>query len=1166
MKQVSGFFTKTAILFILFYAFVIPSGIAQPFNFQTWNNATTPAITVTGFQSVTIDKRGKVWAGSTLGGLYCYRDTQWVKINTYPDVTFRHGVPSNMPGDSNVWITSIGKSGVQATTGGAYLINTQTETVTQYGSGIAGGLGSRYANSLALSSQGKVYVALAQSTTAGNTNQGGVYVSNTVNPPPPSTTSFSKAIPDVGDIIYHSAGNRGDELWFGRGPNCAGGCTSPSQAPYIARLSSSGTVLSSFTANSGLPFTASGSSAFPRAIFTDETTGNTFVGLNSGGIGVYKSNNTWKMLTSANSPFPASAAVNFNAITEVYGEVWIGTTAGIFIYNGFGSLDSMSSFKMLTTADSLPSNSITDIAVDTANSFIWVTSPVGVSRAPYKPPFIRGFVFDVSVNKSTVKRDSIPDLYTTLQKRALATGVEVRMFKNGTLVDSSFTDSSGMFVLKKAIYGENYDINIGYLSATNFLQFSYENVKNHTFIGKVLMPGKLIEEVIAFKPNVTNRAFKLDLPFALSIKGGRVDGFNTADYGKAYLKFSDIFNLKDLHKERVENLASFYCAMAGVYNLGGTSTGLMNKSIESAWELVESILSIKDFIGAAKLKRPEIKFSFMINMLKIHKENHFIQQRKILDKLFTSPEAQENLKTIFTFLSDFADLSIDILENADDLSKTRKNIAKDLTKRLVAAKLADFYYYKYCNTRHKNFVSLAANSSYLAQSENTYAATFSKIYDPANPSLVKAANDNASAKDTSITNYKLVAKYADATSGALNAASILNLFPGGQVVGTVVKALAAVSKGVQIYANAQAMLTGVRGAFEIAQSSDNVLPYADLSAPPPAGISRIMYPPSQQSPNDLSTIKAQYNQKLAELKTFYNLPTYDSVMFFAKFNEFGTIDSAYSDEQRKTINKLLASTDSASIYVPGFEAKLNKIIDSFISKQYTYRQSFFYQNLAYSFDPNKVDYTPELNSLADSITVLNDSSFNGLVSLINDINLNGIAAPANLIQDSYKLNHTRNMGDQGSFTYVFTNYGSVAQQNVSFKLNQPTAGYQVTGTDSIYVGTINPNQSVTITFGFIAPFTDSCGSYIIDIKADNGKYQDVSGTLNVYDPNKYYTAKDGNWSNPETWINNAVPGSTSSVEVRHSVIVDIDVSCKTLKSFVPGGITVSAGKILTVSH
>ena len=141
------------------------------------------------------------------------------------------------------------------------------------------------------------------------------------------------------------------------------------------------------------------------------------------------------------------------------------------------------------------------------------------------------------------------------------------------------------------------------------------------------------------------------------------------------------------------------------------------------------------------------------------------------------------------------------------------------------------------------------------------------------------------------------------------------------------------------------------------------------------------------------------------------------------------------------------------------------------------------------------------------------------------------------------------------------------QQQVSFKISAITGGFNLTGTDSIFVGTIQPFQSVNVTYQFSAPLVDTLGDYTIDVKAANGYYLDVQGSLitqKLSDNSAPISIKPGNWSDPSTWSTNLVPTEISAVIIKHAVIVNVDASCKTLKAENPGFVQVLAGKKLTV--
>jgi len=1139
---------------------------AQNFTFKNWNKDSNAVFSVNAFRTVAIDKRGTVWVGSDLGGMYNYKDTVWRRANTYTDVSFRHLVPSPLAGDSNVWATSIGKTGVQAITGGAYFINTRTETVTQYGSGVAGGLSSRYANSLAISRNAQTYVSLGQSITGTTTLQGGVFKIPTINPPAPSSTATTRAIVDAGDVIYHGAGNRGDELWFGRAGYCTNGVCKPA---YIARLSGNGDLLTPITnTNSPLPFTSAATSPFARAIFTDTTTGNTFVGLNSGGVGVYKSDNTWKLLTEANSPFPAGAGVNTNAIENVWGEIWIGTTAGIFVYNGTGSLDSASSFRLLTIANGLPNNSITDIALDTARSQLWVTSSVGVSRAPHPAPFIRGVVYNVFCNRPGSSIDSLK-LYEDLQRLPVTTGVKVKLLENGIARDSSDVNADGLFELKRAEDGKIYTVEIRYKKNNREILYKYPNIKNHTAMGAILVPDSLISEIKAFKPNVARRCFDLKLQFAINLKIVCLDGFDITNYDDAYSRFLNVNGITDLHKSRVENLANYYTSLATVYNLGGSSNELINSAVENAFDAVEALMDAVTFGTAAK-KNPNLVLEadtafnkFIFNNAKLLQSGYLEELKNAAARNVSDPDTKIFIDKFYTLLSDAADFSMTLLKEG---RKTAiQDAFKDAFKKTAATAIAAWYYkYYYCQKQHSKFILNAANSGKNAISNYLYSETFNKLYNPSANSLVKLSNDTLGIFKGKVETFKTIAKvaeYARTLSDAV--AAISAIIPGGQGVSAVFKTVSQVAKFAKPAALTAAMIQGVNGGLKISILSDKILPQTGFTNTRP--LPRTWSPASQQTPTTLLTRKNAYNQKVIQLKTIYSASVFDSVANARKFAELMNEDSLYTDEMTRTLHALWASADTAALLVPGFSEKLGKVIDSFVTPQYQLRNGYYFQNMSLRFNPDKRADVPALDSFANEIIVLNDSAVNGITYLVDEINANGIGTPAYLVQEGYTINFSRVPGAAGSFTYSFKNYGAQTQNNVSFKLKpEVPAGFVFTGADSVNVGNILPGQTKQVTFSFIAPLHDSICSYTIDVKAANGSYRDVTGSLYSIDPTKIYSVKDGNWSNPATWSSGTVPVTTSKVYISHAVVVDVDATCSTVQVILPGSLNVNTGKRLNL--
>ncbi len=113
------------------------------------------------------------------------------------------------------------------------------------------------------------------------------------------------------------------------------------------------------------------------AMYADKD-GRVWIGLRNGGVVV----KTGNILKAVNMPsiFIPGTTVNFNAITsDEYGYVYIGTTNGLVVFDNGGDVTDISSYKLLTTTDSLPSNNITGVAYDKGGGRIIITSDAGVT-------------------------------------------------------------------------------------------------------------------------------------------------------------------------------------------------------------------------------------------------------------------------------------------------------------------------------------------------------------------------------------------------------------------------------------------------------------------------------------------------------------------------------------------------------------------------------------------------------------------------------------------------------------------------------------------------------------------------------------------------------------------------------------------------------------------
>ena len=175
-----------------------------------------------------------------------------------------------------------------------------------------------------------------------------------------------------------------------------------------------------------------------------------------------------------------------------------------------------------------------------------------------------------------------------------------------------------------------------------------------------------------------------------------------------------------------------------------------------------------------------------------------------------------------------------------------------------------------------------------------------------------------------------------------------------------------------------------------------------------------------------------------------------------------------------------------------------------------------------------------------------------------------IPTAAYLVKDGYSIKFSNQPGDTALVTYTIKNIGNTVQNNVSFNLLKLDGGFTLTTTAFLNVGNILPGQSKQVAYQFIAPSTDTIGSYDIEVNADNGSYTDVSGVLFTVLPAEVTSIANGLWSSTSTWSNNRVPGAASNVTIKHNVTVDINASCKSINVSASGELTVSTGITLNV--
>jgi hypothetical protein len=1135
------------------------------------------AFTTNNFKCIWVGKGNRIWAGTQYGGLYTYDDNGlnvWLKSDKLTNV-FINDIKSDA--DSGIWIAQSGTASVGGNSniaGGINYFSVASDISMNFysvsGTTTSADLLSRNVRSLYIDQSWgsannrlpRVWAAQGTYITSFNTRKGGLSIG--LNP---FSTYFNNytggyATGTNATPISEAVGGNSEEVWIAARQNNGGS--------QILRYKPSGLYIGTHS-NSDAPLLQSGFTA--QAIHFDKA-GNRWIGMKAGGL-VIKTPNGWQSMNTA-SLFPTGSQVNFNAITsDEFGNVYIGTSTGLLEYqskdyNPSSSPDYSPSYIQYTTNDGLPSNNITGLAWDQKYGRLLITSDAGVTFMNKRETYIKGVVQDVFANLDDTARK-----YSGLQKKPLRGVTTVRLLKNNVEEEFVFPDANGVFELREANDEDVYSVEVKSVIEGRTIKYLYNNVRNHTRLLPSLVPDALIEELKAFKPKMEKRCFPLKLFMGLETTNifctdALLTGnaFDTRNFETAQQEFYRTEGLTDFTK-RTDNLATYYATLGTVYTLGGNATDFATDAVSNIFEAVDALKGFVDFGDA--LKKPanapsletvdeEIKQG-TVDAIKMFKDAIILGLSKL--STYVKPDQKKFFDLCVSAVSEVADLLVEAFENGRESAKAK--ILVDNLKKIIAQAIAvGFYKNDYAQDYHQLFVPSASLSARNMESPNTYSLNFDNLYNPATTSIVKEAQDKYDGRKANITLLTDIAKVAGVASSAADAASALALV-GGPASAGAVKVFSFAAKAVKVLAYAGCIYQANEGVYEIMDLSGNIQTRAGFFRPQPNNGYTTLNT-AQVNTDSLVARKNRYNQRLTELQAIYTAPVYDVTAYKNKRKQLVQEDSLYNVELLTTLYGLYSSTDTAIVRIPGFTNRLDRVIDSFVSLQYALRHSLYYQNIAYILATDKTAYAPGLDSLCNQTKLANDSAVNGITYLINDINNNSILSKAYLVQEKYQINFSRVPGASGTVTYTFKNYGGETQNNVSFKISRPDAGYTITSPDSVNVGTILPGQSKSVTYNFQSPANDSVGNYRIDVKANNGIYKPVSGVLYAIDPTKFYSIKDGNWSDPATWSTNTVPVNTSKIYISHTVTVTANASCKSVNVYKPGNVIVNAGNRIIVNN
>lgn len=336
-----------------------------------YNTANTPVFASNFFTSIAVGKGGYIWAGTANNGLYFYNGKFWVKDTT---AITNNSIVQILPDkDGGIWVAQAGYGSANANTGGVNYFSDSTFASNNYYS-VSSGLHSRNVRSIyvdntrenAISGKPKVWAASLGQITGGTSSAGGIGVGENF-----VTSFFTKINQGIdragGTGGVQTIGGNAKEIWaystknFGKDQILRYNAETNDSMPSYDYTNTGGGLPQSFTA---------------KAIYIDAK-GNRWLGLNTPGVIVQDWINTWHTINPA-SIFPAGSIVTNNAIVgDKMGKVYMGTSAGLVVYKG-GNIDQASSYRLLTTANGLPSNNVRAVAVDTIHYKLLVATDNGI--------------------------------------------------------------------------------------------------------------------------------------------------------------------------------------------------------------------------------------------------------------------------------------------------------------------------------------------------------------------------------------------------------------------------------------------------------------------------------------------------------------------------------------------------------------------------------------------------------------------------------------------------------------------------------------------------------------------------------------------------------------------------------------------------------------------
>lgn len=1196
-RKRSGKYCNILVAFlIVFLGHLIPGNcqiLTYEFTNYSIGSQGASDFTTNNFTAAGIGTENRIWVGSQYGGLYTMDDDGtelWFKSTQLTNVFINHIATDPYGG---IWIAQSGtqSSGGNSNLGGAlnyfptkYAVDMKLYTIpgpVNNANLFSRNVRSVYVDKSSSSPDGelkKVWIAQGTYITNFNTQRGGVNFG--MNPQPPLTIRNVQGFTlQSGTPICESVEGNDAEIWVGVRLNQG--------RSQILRYKKNGDLIGEY---SHLNTTVLTQGFFPNSIHFDNF-GYKWIGLREGGIRILTPNAEWIAVDFPLTVFPAGTNINHNAITsDDLGNVYIGTSNGLLVFKSqsyFGSNPANpDDYTRLTTTEGLVNNNVRGMVFDKKNGRLIIATAGGISFLVTRPDNIVGTVFNVSAKYEGT--NSLPQLH----REVLSGGAHLDLFEGNSFVENQYVSNSSIFEFEKAQDNKVYKLDAIGQVKSDIIKYSYNNVRNRSFLTPIEMPFGLIDELKVYKPKLTQKeievaisAFKFKLPI-------KTDPQLTG-YEDAWQHFLTSEGITEDHVKQLNNLANYYASITTWNNLGDSSVSIAMTAISSLIPIIQTMIDKMDAISKAK-KNPALKNAdipdpslngMTLDEFLVVSVNSFKALRSSLNtiisflysKVDVNPEIKKVIDFTVTFLNDSLDILItfideELKEDNKTLSDARraagKSILDGILMKGVNILFSSALYSYYLESIHFGFVPTASANSKNSTTDESYEEIFNRLINPAGTSITRFAADTMSSRKETIDGLNKAAGYVDIGAQWADVGSNVRYIPGFQALGAGLKALSTALKAAKIGLAGVAFYQGATGTYEILNLSKKILnPEKKPDNIPLNGeelLTNFEISP-QNLPPSLMPSKTNYFTALNNLKSIYTGSTPDAQLG-NMFRAYLSADSAYIGELDHAMNYLWALVDSASPKIPGFAHHVEILADTFLIKQFELRDAFGFDNIVIGFDGVSPEIKAELLDMANNIMVLNDSAINRMQNLITAVNNSGINTGAHLKVSNHKNLTNFEPGSSGTVRYTFKNFGTVPQHDVSFKLSPPTRGFVLNSSDTLFAGTLAPGDTVGFSFNYTAPMEDSVGKFYIKVNASNGHFTDVSGSLFIIEPNKYYTVQSGNWSDPETWSHDEVPTAANKVFISHDIVIDVDAACKQLSTFENAIIEIKPGKKLDIKE